>query len=355
MSRLNDLLEKYAAGTCSKEEFEELMQLFQANENEDAIRSHMRKIYSSLEREIISDVHIDEQGGMFQNGGPDFPNDQYEPPVPEPRKRPKRALLAACSIAIVGIAIFLYYTRPSSKPETTKTISRIYTPAGSKTSVVLPDGSEVWLNSFSTLTYSTAEFNSGRREVSLTGEGMFKVKHDSLHPFLVHTKNFDVADLGTVFNVSAYPEDKNGQASLISGSIEVITKGDHAKKIMLVPNQRIIIQNEIRPSVTIAKTAKPQPVIEPTIKPIILNPQISIAPDTAWMVNKLLFTDESFYDLALQMQRRYQVEIIFRNEKARSYQFTGRFEDEDIEDALKELQAIAPFSYKRSNNEIYID
>ncbi|HEY4289631.1 MAG TPA: FecR family protein [Puia sp.] len=354
MSRLNDLLEKYAAGTCSKEEFEELMQLFKANENEDAIRSHMRKLYSSLERGIISDVHIDEQGDMFKSTEPD----QLEEPVPQRRGRAKRTLLVASTIAVIGIATFLYYVQPASKTSNAndvRTISRIYTPAGSKTSVVLPDGSEVWLNSFSTLTYSTAEFNSGKREVTLIGEGMFRVKHDSARPFLVHTKNFDVADLGTVFNVSAYPEDKNGQASLISGSIEVITKGSHAKKIMLIPNQRIIIQNEIRASIAIARTVKPPPVIEPTIRPIILNPQISVAPDTAWMVNKLLFTDESFYDLALQMQRRYQVEIIFKNEKARNYQFTGRFEDEDIEDALKELQAIAPFSYTRSNNEIYIE
>jgi ferric-dicitrate binding protein FerR (iron transport regulator) len=96
-------------------------------------------------------------------------------------------------------------------------------------------------------------------------------------------------------------------------------------------------------------------IIEPTIKPILLNPQISVAPDTAWLVNKLIFMDESFYDLALQMQRRYDVVIYFRNEKAKSYRFAGRFEDEDIDDALKELQAIAPFSYKRSNNEIYIE
>jgi ferric-dicitrate binding protein FerR (iron transport regulator) len=96
-------------------------------------------------------------------------------------------------------------------------------------------------------------------------------------------------------------------------------------------------------------------VDEPTIKPIVFNPQMSMAPDTAWVVNKLLFTDESFYDLALQMQRRYNVTISFGNEKAKSYKFTGRFEEENIDDALRELQAIAPFTYKRSNSEIHIE
>jgi ferric-dicitrate binding protein FerR (iron transport regulator) len=354
MSRIYDLLDRFSSGTCSRHEFEELMQLLQGNENEETIRNHMQKIYNSLASEVISDLHIDEQGGMFQSAEP----------VPEQDKRPfflKKTLIAVCAVSIACIGCFLYYAMPFKKAENRneniKTISRIYTPAGSKTSVVLPDGTEVWLNSFSTLTYTTAEFNSGKREVSLIGEAMFKVKHDSLHPFLVHTKNFDVTDLGTVFNIQAYPEDKNAQASLISGSIEITTKGIHSKKITLVPNQRIIIQNDTKSRMVISNPGKVvvEPTIEPTIKPIILSPQISVAPDTAWVVNKLIFMDESFYDLASQMQRRYNVAIFFRNEKARSYKFTGRFEEEDLDDALRELQAIAPFTYKRSDNEIYIE
>ncbi|HTI10572.1 MAG TPA: FecR domain-containing protein [Puia sp.] len=358
MSRIQYLLGKFTTKTCSREEFDELMQLLQTGENEELIRNNMRKFYNSLVSEVISDLHIDGQGDMVQNGEPVF----------EQAARPvflRNALAIACTIAIVCIAGFFYYSRPVNKADNTKVISRIYTPAGSKTSVVLPDGTEVWLNSLSTLTYTTAAFNSGRREVSLIGEAMFKVKHDSLHPFLVHTKNFDVTDLGTVFNIQAYPEDNNAQASLISGSIEVTTKGTHSKKVTLVPNQRIIIQNDfiihsdsksrMTPTQSTQSIPSVTTVNEPTIKPILLSPQMSVAPDTAWLVNKLIFTDESFYDLALQMQRRYNVFITFRNEKAQSYKFTGRFEDEDIDDALKELQAIAPFSYKKSNNEIYIE
>jgi len=347
MSRIYDLLEKFASGACSEEEFEELMQLMRDNENDEAVRESMRKYFSSLDSEVISEVHVDEQGDMLQRGEP----------FPERSRRPvlfKRMLIAACIILLVGGTYFFYSPKPIERAEKAKTISRIHTPAGSKTSVVLPDGTEVWLNSFSTLTYTDAEFNSGKREVSLVGEALFKVKHDSLHLFLVHTKNFDVTDLGTVFNVQAYPEDKHGQASLISGSIEVITKGSHSKKILLVPNQRIIIQNDSRGGVAVAKQGRVV-VDEPTIRPIVFNPQMSMAPDTAWVVNKLIFTDESFYDLALQMQRRYNVTISFGNEKAKSYKFTGRFEEENLDDALRELQAIAPFSYKRSNNEVRIE
>lgn len=348
MSRIYDLLEKFASGACSEEEFGELMQLMKANGQDEAIRESMRKYFSSLDSEVISEVHIDEQGDMLQDGELVF----------ERRKKPVRlrnVLLAVCGILSVCMVSYFYYSRsaPVNRTGDAKTVSRIYTPAGSKTSIVLPDGTEVWLNCFSTLTYTTAGFSSGRREVSLVGEAMFKVKHDSLHPFIVHTKNFDVTDLGTVFNVQAYPEDNNGQASLISGSIEVMTKGKHSRKVLLAPNQRIIIRNDSMSSMTVAKPGKIPD--EPTIRPIVLNPRISIAPDTAWVVNKLIFTDETFYDLALQMQRRYNVTVSFKNEKAKNYKFTGRFEEETIDDALKELQAIAPFTYKRSNNEILIE
>jgi ferric-dicitrate binding protein FerR (iron transport regulator) len=349
MSRIYDLLEKFAAGTSTREEFEELMQLLQANENDEVIRSHLRKIYDSLDSELISDVHIDEQGDMFQSGEPVF-----EQPVR--RTFLKTTVIAVVLLSIVCVAGFFYAVRPVNKVDNAKTISRIYTPAGSKTSIVLPDSTEVWLNSLSTLTYTTAAFNSGRREVSLVGEAMFKVKHDSLHPFLVHTRNFDVTDLGTVFNIQAYPEDNHSQASLISGSIEVITKGRNSKKVTLVPNQRIIVRDEEKSRTVSARSVQTaNEAGEQTIKPILISPLMRVAPDTAWMVNKLIFTDESFYDLALQMQRRYNVVIHFRSEKAKSFKFAGRFEEEDIDDALKELQAIAPFSYTRSQNEIYIE
>lgn len=343
-----DLLDKFAAGTCSKDEFEELMQLLLVSENEETVRSFMRKLYNSLDSEIISDLHIDGQGDMYQR----------EEPLPRPAARRtlfKTVLMAACTLSIICIAGVLYFGKRTIKPEIPKTTSTINTPAASRTSIVLPDGTEVWLNALSSLTYTTAEFNSGKREVSLIGEAMFRVKHDSLHPFLVHTKNFDVRDLGTVFNIRAYPEDKNAQASLISGSIEVTTSGTHSKSVTLVPNQRIIVRNDPKSTVEISTPdKKPAEPAEPAIRPITLNPQVSLVPDTAWMANKLIFTDEYFSDLALQMQRRYNVLIHFTGEKAKDFRFTGRFEEEDVDDALKELQAIAPFSYKRSGNEIYI-
>lgn len=362
MSRIYDLLEKFASGTCSGEEFEELMQLLKGNENEESIRNELRNFYNSLNSEVVSDLHIDEQGGLYHSGEAGVEEGSlYHSGAPAPDERPrpvfgrraKTAALALCALAAIVVGWNFFLVKPHNKVEDPKTVSRIYTPAGSRTSVVLPDGTEVWLNSFSTLTYSTAEFNSGRREVTLVGEAMFSVKHDSLHQFLVHTKNFDVTDLGTVFNISAYPEDKHAQASLISGSIEVITKGRNSKKVTLVPNQRFIVENENK-TVVVMKSGAVKAVVEPTIKPIIINPQMRMAPDTAWMVNKLIFTDENFYDLALQMQRRYNVEIVFESEKARTYKFTGRFEEEDVEDALKELQVIAPFSYRRVTNTIYI-
>lgn len=361
MSRIHILLNKFALGTCSRAEFDELFNLLQKTGKDDDLQRYMRGLYDSLDTELISDTSINGQGDIVQ-----------EELTVVYKAKPgnwKKWAMAASVVICIGLTGWALYRSSFHGASDKRQMSRIYTPSGSKTSVVLPDGSTVWLNSNSTLTYTTG-FVDGVREVSLIGEAMFDVKHDSLHPFLVHTDNFDVKDLGTVFNIQAYPEDKRAEASLISGSIEIAFRQKHTKKIVLVPNQRIIIQNTQQASINNVRAIRPNQSIiiqnaqqlaiksikadQPVIRPIIPDPQTREVPDTAWMVNKLIFSEEAFSDLAMKMQRRYNVTIIFDNEKLSQYKFTGRFEEETVDEALQELQLIAPFTYKKEQNRVYI-
>jgi ferric-dicitrate binding protein FerR (iron transport regulator) len=239
-------------------------------------------------------------------------------------------------------------------------VNQVTTTAGSRTSIVLPDGTKVWLNSCSSLRYE-GELLNGRREVTLTGEAFFEVKHDEQHPFIIHTRNFDVMDLGTVFNVRAYPEDAMAEAALISGSIEVSMKNGSEDKIVLRPHEKITVYNDheysrdtIAMGLHVSRRANIPVSKESQVTPIVTDPEYKMAVDTAWMANKLIFTNEAFADLALQMERRYGVKVYFENEKASRYKFTGRFEDESIDQALEELQAIASFRYKKMKNQIFI-
>ena len=339
MSRINYLLNKFAQGTCSSNEFEELMHLLQQEDSDQELRSALQKIQGTLDNELISESRINKQGQIYKSDQGDGSARSYLI-----RK------VAAIAFVILGIPALIWIIIRSVSPGNIQNQkSVVSTPAGSKTSVTLPDGTKVWLNAKSTLTYTTG-FGDGKREVSLTGEAMFDVRHDSLHPFLVHTDGFDVTDLGTVFNIRAYPEDKIAEAALISGSIEISLNNTKAKakKILLKPNQKLVLNND---SVSLQSNSVMNTA---SILPITPDPQTQIAADTSWMVNKLIFKDESFGVLALRLQRRYNVEINFEKQSCVQYKFTGRFEDETIDEALQELQAIAPFSYRKSGNKIFI-
>ncbi len=96
----------------------------------------------------------------------------------------------------------------------------ISTKKGSKTNIKLPDGTTVWVNSDSKIWYAD-NFNNTTREVWLSGEAFFDVKHDAHHPFIIHTDKINITDLGTAFNVKSYANDPDIETSLIRGKIDV--------------------------------------------------------------------------------------------------------------------------------------
>ncbi len=118
------------------------------------------------------------------------------------------------------------------------------TPKGGVYSVVLPDGSKVWLNAASTLKYPN-KFTKNQRLVELEGEGYFEVTADKERPFLVRSKGQVVRVLGTAFNVNAYPEEQHVVTTLVEGSVSIHTanahqgeKGTNESPIVLKPGQQ---------------------------------------------------------------------------------------------------------------------
>ena len=114
---------------------------------------------------------------------------------------------------------------------------------GSRTHLTLPDGTMVWLNAGSRLSYGK-NYNTATREVNLTGEAFFDVAHNTQKPFLIHTARIDVQVLGTSFNVKSYPTDRTTEATLIRGSIEVSIKDRPSEKIILRPDEKLVVAND---------------------------------------------------------------------------------------------------------------
>lgn len=229
--------------------------------------------------------------------------------------------------------------------------------AGARTSLVLPDGSRVWLNSNSKLRYNK-EFNSGNREVVLEGEAFFEVTRNAELPFIVHAATLDIEVLGTSFTVKSYPRDATVEATLLKGAIEVRRKGSpNTAQVILKPNEKLVLDkfphsDPADHPAEVAGAEHKQTIGGMAVDHIRTDLPDSAKAETAWMYNRLVFDGENFRELADEMERWYDVSIFVRDEQLNKYHFSGVFTTETVEEALKDLQLTADFTYKINGKEI---
>ncbi len=238
--------------------------------------------------------------------------------------------------------------------------SEISTQYGSKSRVMLPDGTMVWLNSGSKLTYNNKTFGKEDRKVNLIGEGFFDVAKDANVPFIIHANRVRVTVLGTRFDMKSYPNDQTIEATLVSGSIKIGFADSMSKGLILKPHQKVTISKKDWRVATHLKALKKDEDHEGkknryNLSSVTYIPKDSTMVETSWVQNKLAFRSESFANLATQLERWYDVKINFGNSKVKHYQFTGVFMDESLEQVLKALQITAPFHYRiEKDKQVYI-
>lgn len=280
-----------------------------------------------------------------------------------PRGRWRRWLPYAAALVIVaGSSYGLYrYKRVSfTDPGDQLSISEVVASLGSRSRMVLPDGTTVFLNAGSRLIYHS-DFNTQQREVNLEGEAFFEVTHDAQRPFIVHTSGIDIKVLGTAFNVKSYATDATIEATLLRGSIEVVRKNDpSAPKVILRPHEKLVFNKEepqdiINPD--IRKPPTPDSADSPpgiSIMTLPGNKPDSVIKETSWLYNKLNFDGDSFEELAIKLERWYDVHITIRSEKLKEMHLKGSFDTESLPKALEYLQIIVPFTYTIEGKEVII-
>jgi ferric-dicitrate binding protein FerR (iron transport regulator) len=127
---------------------------------------------------------------------------------------------AAVAAGLVAAVLLGWHIADLRKPETFEMVAE----RGQKSSLTLPDGSKVWLNSASKLTY-TSDYNSKDRNIILDGEAFFDVARNENLPFIVHANGMAVQALGTKFNVKAYSDETEVTAILVEGSVKASAAG----------------------------------------------------------------------------------------------------------------------------------
>lgn len=195
----------------------------------------------------------------------------------------------------------------------TDTVHRVESPVavrtgiGERAQVELPDGSQVWLNSCSELSYQPSVFSSGRG-VRMTGEAYFEVKHDDRSPFVVNGLGVEVEVLGTRFNLNANSDEPSVTATLLEGSIRV-RYGLMEQSVTLRPNQRIVVD---RANGFYRLSDDP-----------------NATESTGWMSGKLHFENMKLVEIAAKLEKHYNIEIVFRDEKIGNERFSSDFSTAD--------------------------
>ncbi|HEY9195660.1 MAG TPA: FecR domain-containing protein [Mucilaginibacter sp.] len=255
----------------------------------------------------------------------------------------------AAAILVFIAAGALFYKKMEQDGLTAENIlHEIHVPYGKIEKLKLPDGTQVTLNAGSTFSYPEA-FEKNSRDVSLTGEGFFEVTKNAKKPFLVHTAKLVVKVLGTVFNVKAYNNDKTVETTLLRGKVQVELKNNPEKRIILLPNEKLIVVNNEAP-----KSAKPgESKIEyqvtelPDVKPDEVK-------ETAWVDNRILFTNEAFEDVAAQIERKYNVQVVFEDQALRTEQISGLLDKESLPAALGIIEMTTPFKFRIEGQTVYL-
>lgn len=340
LAELEELLRLHPEMHYALQHIQDLWQLQPkpAPESEDAFKRHLEKMSA---------------GGIDVSPWTQHPKPNIPPPPTRKQPTVTRYVLAGLSFAAIIIVLIMMWPMGQTTQPAPQNLSEISTRNGSRTRINLPDGSVVWLNAGSKLVYDK-NFDSKLREVSLTGEAYFDVVKNPDKPFIIHAGKMDIKVLGTLFNVKSYPGEAHTEASLIHGSIEVILKDRPAEKIILKPNEKIIVANEPEPTENNAKKAnvRNEPIV--AIRHLNYEPKDSTIIETSWVENKLIFQDEAFKEMAPRLERWYGVNIRFKNDKVRQLRFSGTFTRETIEQALAGLKITGGFNYNISDSTILI-
>lgn len=272
---------------------------------------------------------------------------------------PLRKVLIYTSLAAAVVAGFFFLPKVIVKPSPAPApLQYEYTQAsktGERKSFQLPDGSKVMLNAGSTLTMAN-DFNEHSREVTLDGEAFFDVSHNPGKPFIIHTTTMNVKVLGTVFNVKAYRTDKLAETSLLRGSVEITLHHDQQKKIILHPNEKIVLPNPMAAHLVAEKSPVKKLKAAPADYTIAGLTYIdSAVKEVLWTENRLAFNDNSFEEIAPELERWYNVSIRIEDEAVKQYRFTATFDQKNIIQILDALQLTRNFEYTvEQNNQIVI-
>ena len=202
-------------------------------------------------------------------------------------------------------------------------------PRGTSFHLVLSDGTRVWLNADSKITYPVT-FTGNTREVQLEGEAFFDVKRNEQAPFTVNTAQLDIRVLGTKFNVNTFADNGYVSAALVEGSVEISSKTGTQRR--LIPGQVATIDTMGRIQVT----------------------DMELKPYTAWIDDMFCFRNAPLSEILKQVERYYNVKVVYNADYREEYYTGDIYRNKPLQTLLDVLEMTIPVKFELLDQVIYI-
>ena len=312
-TRTESLIIRFVNGECNDNEQKELLAwINQSSEN--------KKVYLEIKDIFDTSRFVKDFGNeqLIQ-----FYKNKYE------KNRKSRNLFLQWSIpvaAILLVGLIISLLSPKKSVYQHENLQVFTVPLGSRSSVLLSDGTEISLNSGSKLSYSS-NFSSQNRMVTISGEAFFHVKSDSVHPFTIKTKDFDISVTGTQLNVCSYNEDFFSTTTLVEGKVNLEIH-DTDQLISVMPGEKFLLDRNAR---QYSLTAT------------------NVEQDVAWKDGQFIFKNIPFPKLVKRLERWYDVKLTFSDLRLTKYAYSGRFKNQEtIWQVLDAIKMTSPIDYHKT-------
>jgi transmembrane sensor len=250
------------------------------------------------------------------------------------KKHYARLLSIAATIALLILASYYFFSPDIDFLPTSEIVKE--TPKSIRTQVELPDGSKIWLNADSKLTYSK-QFGEASREVSLIGEAFFEVERNPDFPFIIHLENDTrIQVLGTSFNVKAYASDEVVETAVLTGKVMFVSEKASVRTdtaYYLTANQKLAF-------------AKTSGTIETT--------EVNSQEEIAWIEGKMVFKNEQWSSIANTLERNFNTTVRLENEALKNCRLTATFEGNSLTEILNLISLTQEFDYTINDRTVTI-
>lgn len=253
--------------------------------------------------------------------------------------------VAAVILIVAGAYGFYRYSTSAdsvSQPEEETVYNTISSPKGEQVHVRIKDGTKVVLNASSQIHYRN-DYGTSSREIYLEGEAYFEVNHDHPVPFVVHAKEARVEDIGTKFNIKAYPGQQETEVAVSEGKVRVSPRKQSHE------NDEKSSENEEETSVVVSQGQKVNVRDNPNQ---LIVEKADLHQVLSWLQNRLIFDAEPLAQVIDRLERYYDIEVDVADASLFDKKITGSFEDESMENVVKVLAISMDAGYSLKGNAV---